>query len=312
MLFIAPSLLSGMGQVVKKYAELHGSSVIQINESVPSGQDVFLFALPIQQWIDRIDEIKKKSKSVICMTVCETETVHPAYGELFKKFKRIAVPSEFCQRVFSRQFPNTEFKLIRHWIPSAVRRNHIFNFSNGEPYIFYNIGNFLDHRKQCLKIIDAFQKLKLPNAVIIFKATCNQSVNIEIPNVFIVNDLLPDNIIQSMHTQCHCYVSFSNSEGVGMGAVEAALYDKPVIITEYGGAKEHVRTPYTIECDRKKVGVDDFLYTKDLEWGEPNFDQLMEFMKDAYEKDLKYMNHSYTKNLISSENVKNQFTTFHN
>ena len=32
-----------------------------------------------------------------------------------------------------------------------------------------------------------------------------------------------------------CYVSFSSSEGVGMGAVEAAIRNKPVIITDYGG-----------------------------------------------------------------------------
>lgn len=310
MLFVSPSPLSGMGQVVKKYAELHSSTILQIEDSIPSGQDVFLFALPIPKWIERIDEIKEKSNSVICMTVCETETVHPTYGELFKRFDRIAVPSEFCQKVFSRQFPNTEFKVIRHWLPDATPK-HNLTLPENKPYIFYNIGNFLDHRKQCKKMIEAFIRLQLPNAIFIFKATCKQDVNIKIPNVFIINGLAPDELIQSLHTQCHCYVSFSNSEGVGMGAVEAALYDKPVIITEYGGAKEHVRTPYTIECDRKKLGVDDFLYTKDLEWGEPKMDQLMEFMKDAYEKDLRYMNHSYTKNLISSENVKNQFTTFH-
>lgn len=311
MIFVSSSPLSGIGQVVKKYAYLHGSTLIHMNENIPDDHDIFLFALPISEWIDRIDEIKRKSKSVICMTVCETETVHPAYGELFKKFDKIAVPSEFCQKVFSRQFPDTEFKVIRHWLPKA-KPGHCLKLPETNPYIFYNIGNFLDHRKQCKKIIEAFIRLKLPNAIFIFKATCLQDVNINIPNIFIINGLASDEVIQSLHTQCDCYVSFSNSEGVGMGAVEAALYDKPVILTEYGGAKEYVRTPYTIECDRKKVGVDDFLYTKDLEWGEPKFDQLMEFMKDTYDKELRYMNHSHTKNLISSENVKNQFITFHN
>ena len=39
------------------------------------------------------------------MTVCETETVHEDYGKLFDLFDRIAVASEFCKKVFSRQFP---------------------------------------------------------------------------------------------------------------------------------------------------------------------------------------------------------------
>jgi len=311
MLFVTGSPLSGIGQVCQKYANLHGCPILTIDENIPGGQDVFFFALPLESWIQKIDQIKQKSNSVICMTVCETETVHLAYGELFKRFDRIAVPSEFCQRVFSKQFPDTEFKVIRHWIPPAVKRSHLLNFSNSNPYIFYNIGNFMDHRKQCKKIIEAFLRLKLPNAVMVFKATCREPVNIKIPNIFIINDLLPENVIQSIHSQCHCYVSFSNSEGVGMGAVEAAMYDKPVIIPEYGGASEYIKTPYLIECDRKRIGVNDFLYTEDLEWGDPNFDQLMKFMKTVYEKDLKYMNHSYTKNLLSSENIKKQFTAFH-
>jgi glycosyltransferase involved in cell wall biosynthesis len=94
-----------------------------------------------------------------------------------------------------------------------------------------------------------------------------------------------------LHYVCDCYVSFSHSEGVGMGAVEAALHDKPVIISEYGGASEYIKTPYTIECEKCKVGVDDFLYTKDMVWGNPNFEKLNEFMKDAYEKKLTYMSH---------------------
>ena len=93
-----------------------------------------------------------------------------------------------------------------------------------------------------------------------------------------------------------------------MGAVEAALNNKPVIITEYGGCSEYVKTPYTISCGRTKVGVDDFLYTKDMEWGDPDFAQLQNFMKDAYEKKLSYMNHEHTRNLMST--IKDEFKTF--
>jgi len=50
-----------------------------------------------------------------------------------------------------------------------------------------------------------------------------------------------------------------------MGAVEAAMRDKPVIISDYGGLKEYVRTPYVIRTGRRKVGMVDFLYTPDME-----------------------------------------------
>ena len=37
--------------------------------------------------LDKIPEIKRKIKNVMCMTVCETETVHEDYGKLFKLFR---------------------------------------------------------------------------------------------------------------------------------------------------------------------------------------------------------------------------------
>ena len=140
--------------------------------------------------------------------------------------------------------------------------------------------------------------------------TVNVSISSDDITFHMIGVLNTSNItsFEDIHRQCHCYVSFSHSEGVGMGAVEAALHDKPVIITEYGGAKEYVKTPYTIDCDRCLIGVDDFLYTKDMEWGDPKIEQLSEFMKNAYDKKLSYMNHDYTRNLLV--NVKKQFKIF--
>ena len=113
--------------------------------------------------------------------------------------------------------------------------------------------------------------------------------------------------MEDIHSKSDCYISFSSSEGVGMGAVEAAIRDKPVIITDYGGAKEYINTPYTIECDLQKIPRDDFLYEAGMQWGKPNVDQLMEFMNDAYNKKLRYMDHSKTRNLTCKENILQEF-----
>lgn len=43
-------------------------------------------------------------------------------------------------------------------------------------------------------------------------------------------------------------------------------------------------------------------------WCDPKIDHLSEFMKNAYDKKLSYMNHDYTRNLL--DNVKNQFKMF--
>ena len=73
--------------------------------------------------------------------------------------------------------------------------------------------------------------------------------------------------MEDIHSKSDCYVSFSSSEGVGMGAVEAAVRNKPVIITDYGGATEYIETPYTINVNFKNyLGM--IFYTKKVCNGE--------------------------------------------
>ena len=299
MLFIGPTLLSGIGQHCIKYMNLFPTvgytKYIQIHEDIPESDSAFIFALPIPYWLDKIPEIKRKIKNVTCMTVCETETVHEDYGKLFELFDKIAVPSEYCKKIFKRQFPDTHFYVIHAHIPDK------------RPYTFYHIGNVYDPRKNFNKILEAFLRLNKPDAKLIVKATCNQPVKINIPNVTVINELVSDEIMEEIHTKSDCYVSFSSSEGVGMGAVEAAIRNKAVIITDYGGASEYIETPYTIKCELQKLPRDDFLYKAGMQWGKPNMEQLMEFMEDAYNKKIRYMDHSKTRMLTSKENVLQEF-----
>jgi len=296
--FIGPPLLSGIGQHTKKYMDLFPNSTYKlINEDIPQSDTIFMFALPLKNYIDRIDDIKKKCKKIICMTVCETETVHEDYGLLFKKFDRIAVPSEFCKNVFSKQFPDTTFYVIHAHIPKPISK----------PYVFYHIGNIMDQRKNIEKLIKTFLKLDKPDTKLVIKATCIKPVNSNHPRVEIINGLVDEYDMEYIHSRCDCYVNFSHSEGVGMGAIEAAVRNKPVIITDYGGPTEYIKTPYTIKCEKTSIKNDDFLFKRGMIWGEPDEDQLLEFMKDAYEKRLNYMDHSHTITLTNRDNIIDEF-----
>jgi hypothetical protein len=82
-----------------------------------------------------------------------------------------------------------------------------------------------------------------------------------------------------------------------MGAVEAAIRDKPVIISDYGGLKEYVKTPYTISCKLGPVGRDDFLFRRDMLWGKPDINDLMRHMQTCYDLKLRNFDHSYTRSI---------------
>jgi glycosyltransferase involved in cell wall biosynthesis len=149
-------------------------------------------------------------------------------------------------------------------------------------------------------LIDAFQSLRLDDCRLLLKATCKQPVNLKIPSVIIINGIVSHEQLDSIHSSCDCYVNCSFSEGVGMGAVEAAMRDKPCIIPDYGGLREYVKTPYVIPCGRTMIGVDDFLYEKNMVWGMPSKSDLMKFMRECHSLQLRSQDHSFTRMLVRS------------
>lgn len=293
--FIGPTLLSGIGQHCHKYVGLFpGARYIELKDvaTLPECDTAFAFLIPYGDIRTVCRFIKQKAKEVICMTVCETETVHEDYGIICEEFPKLAAPSQFCKRVLERQFPGTDVRVIHAHIPEPE-----------DIYTYYVIGNILDQRKNFKAILEAFVRLNEPKTRLLVKATCVQDVNLNIPRVTVVNGLVSAEEMEKIHRQGDCYISFSNSEGVGMGACEAALRSKPVIITDYGGAPEYVKTPYLISCGRQRLERDDFLFKKGMEWGKPDPDQLLAYMRDAFDKRLRWMDHAHTRQLVGPEHV---------
>lgn len=300
-LFIGSSALSGIGQVTRTLCRLVNGDYLEFGQTLAKEYDVcFCFIIPTDVTIMLMKEYSKFCKRVIYMSVCETETVHPLYGRLSELTDTVYTPSEFSSRILKRQFPEMNFPVLHHYAsPSVHDTKKQLRFPHGA-YVFYHIGNIIDHRKNIPKIIEAFLRLQLPNSFLVLKATCNQPVPWKnIPNVIVFEGLMTHEELEGVHSACDCYVSFSHSEGAGMGAIEAAMRHKPVIVQEYGAATEYIDTPYVIPCGRKKVGVDDFLFTADMEWGDPDFETLMKYMKEVYDKKLRVHTHPRTHELMS-------------
>lgn len=299
-LFIGPSLLAGIGQVTNRYAQLVNGEYVQFGETPKAAEyDVgFAFVLPIEHHMNNVDKLMTRCKKKIYMTICETETVHPLYGELVRRYRTLYVASEFCRNVFARQFPHGDWRILHLWqttydgpIRSIVPKS--------DSYTFYTIGNVIDPRKNIKMLLEAFVRLNMPNTRLLIKATCHTEVQWKFPRVEVINGLLDDASLEDIHRSGHCYINCSHSEGVGMGAVEAALRSKPVIITSYGGLKEYVRTPFIVDADELvPVGKDDFLFTKDMLWGNPKLDSLVQHMRTCAEGKITTWDHAFSKDLI--------------
>lgn len=301
MKVVVAAPLSGIGQVCLKYCKLLGVEPSGLGEDF-TGQDVFFFCLPIPHHLEAMKRIKDTAKSYRFMTVCETETVSPEYGKLFKISRKFWVPSEFAKNILERQFKEARITVFRHWVPPRIHKAGTLGLPSPRPYIFYTIGNAADPRKQMLRIVGTFLSLALPNSHLIIKATCREPVDWKIPGITVINGLVDDNVMQMIHNTGDCYVSFSNSEGVGMGAVEAAMNNKPVIMQDYGGCSEYVVTPFLVPCGLKRIGYTDFLFAPDMIWGDPDIGELARCMREVYSKGLRTWNHEHTHKLMARDN----------
>jgi glycosyltransferase involved in cell wall biosynthesis len=301
-LVVCNTLLSGIGQVTKKYADLLGAElVIKGERPFKSRYDRgFIFLLPFEGECALADAYSQFCDKMIYMTICETEPVNEAYGML-TKYKTFHVASEFCKEVFEKQFPDVNWNVLHLYadVPDIPRQP-----KTSGAYVFYTIGNMADPRKNIRSLLKAFRELRLPNARLLLKATCNQEYRVDIPGVTVINALLTNEQMEGVHAQGDCYINCSHSEGVGMGAVEAALRDKPVIITDYGGLKEYVQTPWVVRCTKGPIGVDDFLFKADHMWGYPSYEDLKSHMKACYDGDVRQWSHPHTRQLM--DNVKTQ------
>jgi len=295
-LFIGPSLLAGIGQVTKRYADMLNGEYVEMGHQCKQSRykKGFAFVLPISAQLEWVDAYATLCDEVMYMTICETETVDPSYG-ILAKYKTLWVASDFCKTVFQRQFPEVEWKVLRLLAHEKPHKEPAVS----APYTFYTIGNVADKRKNIDGLINAFLACDFgPAARLVLKATCTNKVNINVPNVLVINGLLSDDQIDKIHASCHCYVNCSHSEGVGMGAVEAAMMNKPVIITSYGGLHEYVDTPWVVPCTKGPIGFDDFLFTKDLIWGHPSQEALQSALMDCFQKRITFWDHAHTREIM--------------
>lgn len=300
-LFIGPRLLAGIGQVTNRYAELlksqgHDTEYVEFGQQPKKTRydKGFAFVLPTDDHISLVDQYATFCDAVMYMTICETEPVNPAYGKL-AKYKTLYVASEFCKEVFEKQFPDVNWKILRLYAEGTPKVPKPL----AGPYIFYTIGNVMDPRKNIRGLIDAYLRCEFKDAAhLILKATCLQDVPWRVPGVTVINGLLSDEDLEKVHDQSHCYINCSHSEGVGMGAVEAALRNKPVIITDFGGLKEYVDTPWVVPCTKGPIGFDDFLFTADQNWGYPSGKDLQACMWNCFEKKVTSWDHTHTRVLM--------------
>jgi glycosyltransferase involved in cell wall biosynthesis len=306
--FIGPTPLSGIGQVMLKYSKLVNGSYVEFDKAFTLSEvDKILIFIFGGVSIELALSVKRyyRDSTFYVMTVCETYPVNAGYGEIFKNFENVLTPSEFCAEIFKSQF-EASVTVVPHWHEPLTK----LPLAPSNPYVFYTIGNVMDPRKNIGMLVDAFKKCNFEpgTAKLLLKATCKTEVVLRVPDVEVVNGLITNEQLETqIHGRGHCYINCSHSEGVGMGAVEAALHNKPIIIGDFGGLKEYINTPYVLHCKYTHVGSNaEFLFAPDMVWGQPDIDELIKYMKICY--DERYTIHEHPETRAKMEEAAKFFS----
>jgi len=295
MTFVGPVALAGLGQVFRKYAWLIGSDYIEYPQEFKGGL-LAAIVLPIPSIISKLKADQKRATKSVFFTVCETEPVHDDYRLIFELGDTFYVPSEFCSRILKKQFPQGNFPVLRNFAGPPIEPASVPLPDLTGKFVFYHIGNVIDPRKNIKALMECFLRAQVPNSVLLLKASCLRKVQINLPNVIIVEDFLSDAQMETIHRVGHCYVSMAHSEGAGMGAIEAAIRHKQVIVPEYGATKEYVPSAMLVRCTPGKVPFDDFLFQEGMEWGDPDPKHMIELMQTVAKRPVA---HPVTHELMS-------------
>lgn len=166
-------------------------------------------------------------------------------------------------------------------------------------FVFYSIGVWDDPRKNTEALVRAYCDTftKKDNVSLILKTSVNGS-DLKLPKsevdairadydnppkITTITIDYTDEEIADLHTVGHCFVSFTHTEGWGLGAFDAHNYGNPVIITGYGGQVSYLGEDYPGLIDYKMVPCDgspDF--PSYHQWAEPDAQHASELMQELF------------------------------
>lgn len=168
---------------------------------------------------------------------------------------RIIVPSAYSYRTFvERGVPAEKMEIIRLDSNFSPKRKRVAKDPGQEFVVGCVGGSFL--RKGIVYLVDAWQKLKLPNARLLLKTPAAELMRhaetwkrISSDSSIEVVERLRD--MEDFYERCELFCLPSTDDGFGMVVLEAIACGVPVIVTENVGAADLVqegKTGYIVKA----------------------------------------------------------------
>lgn len=274
-------------------------------------------------------QFEPKNKIKVCLTLWETDRVPKFWISYLSTMDEIWVPGVWNKDVFYTSFVESfsEFPSLRKVKLKTLE--YPFNHKNfidypesgyflGDPtFKFYYISQWTE-RKNFKDLIEAFLSRfsQEDNVSLVIKTYINdhsqedrEKVREEVkkilsnissckgpfPRITLIHSLLSEEELNKIHSSCHCYVSPSRGEGIGLGIMDAIYFENPVITHSFG---EHgtVLKKMFVDCGyslKPVTGMSmNHLYTCDQNWATIPVTKLADCMYEVYSNYKRYKNKS--------------------
>ena len=267
-----------------------------------------------------------KSKHNLLFSVWETDRIPISAVKKCNKFEKILTASEYSRNAFI----NADIKIPVVVVPHPILeiKSFVLNQRLEERYKdrFVFFSSFEWHTGKGYDIlIKAFSKAFQNNddVVLIIKTfSFDRAGKFDkrgiikelkgdkvLPQIVLIDDIISEDNIHSLYSLCNAYVSTSRREAFSLTAAEALSFGKHVIAPDKGGHREFldngncrliksemVDVPKDIELSRS-------IY-KGQKWVEPNLDDTIEALREAYGS-CEAVDPSYYLDKFSLENIGN-------
>lgn len=237
-------------------------------------------------------------QNVVAVTVWEAEPIPPIWHRALNHAVDVWVPCAFNVDVFAQALGAIPFRL-----PYALPdfKNSVEGRSVADVYpsdfVFYSIFDW-QYRKNAEGMMEAFVRAfrKSCDAVLLLKTIARasdeaqralQQVRSRVKSaarVVLCCEAFTEAEINALHERGDCYLSLHRGEGWGYPLFEAAARGKPVIASAQGGPLDFLDPSLhrLVPCRQVPVQEPYFLFTRHMQWGEPDLNAAAEALLWVY------------------------------